>query len=109
MPTLDEMRRWLQGADVEGLPTRAVAKKEAEEPLAPPDVSGARTSKQFKINADGTDALVLFGKQFNGERLSEVVKTPRGRKYMQWILEKDFDDAFKAVCRYQMELQKRVK
>lgn len=107
MPTLEEVRRWLQGESIDGLPTR-MARKQAP-PIEPPVITGARPSKQFKISPDGTDALLLFGKQFHGERLSEIVKTPRGRKYISWILDRDFDDAFKAVCRYQMELHKRAK
>lgn len=107
MPTLEEVRRWLQGESVEGLPSRK--KRRQSVPVTPPDVANARPSKQYKISADGTDALVLFGKQFPGAKLSDIVKTPRGRKYMSWILDKDFDEAFKAVCRYQMDLHKSAK
>jgi hypothetical protein len=103
--TLEEVRRWLQGESIDGMPSR---RKHAE-PVEPPAVSGARPSKQFKISVDGKDALLLFGKQFHGKRLSEIVTIPRGRKYMLWIIDRDFDEAFKAVCRYQLELHKRAK
>lgn len=105
VPTLDEMRRWARGESVEGMPSRDRRKPE----LAPPVITGARESKQFKLSADGKDALLLFGKQFRGKRLSEIVAIPRGRKYMLWIIDRDFPDALKSVCRYQMELHKGVK
>jgi hypothetical protein len=104
VPTLDEVRRWARGESVDGMPSRARVRS-----VDPPVIAGARESKQYKISADGKDALILFGKQFRGKRLSEMTAIPRGRKYILWILDRDFDDAFKAVCRYQMELYKRAK
>lgn len=107
MPTLEEVRRWLQGEPIDGMPSR-VRRKQVP-PIEPPVITGAKPSKQFKISADGKDALLLFGKQFHGKRLSEIVTIPRGRKYILWILDRDFDEAFKAVCRYHLELHKRGK
>lgn len=110
MPTLEDMRRWARGERVEGMPVRRHAGRPSRQDVpTPPVVAGARESKQYKLNADGTDALILFGTQFRGKRLSEIIPIPRGRKYILWILGRDFDEAFKAVCRYQMELHKRAK
>lgn len=104
MPTLDELRRWARGERVEGLPS-APARPEVPKPVLS---AGAHSkSGRYKVNSEGTDALLLFGTVFNGEKLSVVVTTPRGRKYMNWILERDFDDVLKAVCRYRLEVYQR--
>jgi hypothetical protein len=103
MPTLDELRRWARGETVEGLPPIA-PRKEVERPKLDPT---GRLSRKYKLNADATDALLQFG-AFRGQALSVLVATARGRKYLAWILDRDFDDDLKSVCRYQMELHKRV-
>lgn len=102
MPTLDELRRWARGEEVEGLPPIAPC-KEVERPVIDPT---ARTSRKYKLNPDCTDALLQFG-FFRGQAISAIVASARGRKYLNWILDRDFDDALKAVCRYQLELNKR--
>jgi hypothetical protein len=103
MPTLDELRRWARGETIVGLPPVG-ARKEVERPKL---ADTGRVSGKYKINADCTDALLQFG-VFRGQALSKLVATARGRKYLHWILEKDFDENLKAVCRYQMELAKRA-
>lgn len=102
MPTLDELRRWARGESVEGLPAIAV-RKPVERPAVDPT---RRTSRKYKLNDDNTDALLQFG-LYRGQTVSSLVATARGRKYLSWILDRDFDDALKAVCRYHMELHKR--
>ncbi len=104
MPTLDELRRWARGEPIEGLPN-IMPRKEVERPRL---ASVGRVSGKYKINPDGTDALLQFG-SFRGQVLSSLVTSARGRKYLRWILDQDFDENLKAVCRYQMELAKRVK
>lgn len=103
MPTLDELRRWARGEAVEGLP-KLVTRKEVDRPKI--DAEAARKSAKYKLNPDGTDALLLFG-SFRGQAISTLVMSARGRKYLDWILERDFDDTLKAVCRYHLELYKR--
>lgn len=103
MPTLEEIRRWARGESVDGLPPIEHVK-----PLDKPQVRPGHSSRKYKLNADATDALLLFG-TFHGQRISALVATPRGRKYIDWILDKEFDDELKAVCRYQRELYKRDK
>jgi len=103
MPTLDELRRWARGEPVEGLPPVSLI-KEVERPRLVP----MRSTGKYRINADGTDALLQFGR-FRGHTLSKLVMTARGRKYLHWILDKDFDENLKEVCRYTLEAHKRVK
>lgn len=106
MPTLDELRRWARGEAIDGLPS--VAPRKAIEPPKLSAEMTVRGNRQYKLNADGTDALLKFG-VFTGQALSALVTTARGRKYIAWILDHDFDEALKSVCRYQMELHQRVK
>lgn len=103
MPTLDELRRWARGESVEGLPEISPLKA-----VEPPKPGPGRESRKYKLNPDGTDALLQFG-TFHGHAVSALVMTSRGRKYCRWILDRDFDEALKAACRYQMEMQRRDK
>lgn len=100
MPTLEELRRWARGETIEGLPK--APRKEVERPKVDPSTR----SRKYKINPEGTDALLQFG-LFRGQAISALVEHPRGRKYIGWILDSDFDEALKAVCRYHLELKKR--
>lgn len=103
MPTLDELRRWARGEAIEGLPPIA-PRKEVERPTR---ARIGRVSRKYALSADNTDAWLNFG-IFRGQHVSKLVETARGRKYLAWILDRDFDEELKAVCRHQMELQ-RVK
>lgn len=102
MPTLEEIRRWARGRRVEGLPNPLQRKA-----VDRPDLRGVK-SKQYRIDPEGEDALLLFG-VFRGSRASDLVKTSRGRKYLRWVLDKDFEVDLKEVCRYRLELWKRDK
>lgn len=75
--------------------------------VSKPKLEGQK-SKQFTINPAGNDALLLFGK-FRGSRASELQRSPRGRKYLRWIVDSDFPEDLKNVCRYRLELWKRAK
>jgi hypothetical protein len=109
MPTLEELRRWARGERIEGLPQIAPRKEvDVERPKLGAESSVRRLSGKYKLNAEGTDALLQFG-SFTGHAVSALVTTARGRKYLAWIVSKDFDEDLKAVCRYHMELHKRVK
>lgn len=111
MPTLDEIRRWARGEAIDGLPTVS-PRTEAERPEQPRTGSASDFTGhggRYRLNGDGTDAIVQFGKLFRGEPLSVIVTTARGRKYLAWIVSQQFDEALKAACRHQMELHKRAK
>lgn len=99
MATLDELRRWARGEAVEGLPK--ALRKEVERPKVDPSVR----SYKYKLNPEGTDALLQFG-LFRGQAISALVEHARGRKYLGWIIDSDFDESLKAVCRYHLELKK---
>lgn len=100
MPTLDELRRWAKGEAVESIEPRAEPRNEVAKPALE---RGQPRRGKYKLNFEGTDALLQFG-QFRNECLSEMVKTKRGRVYLRWILEHDFDEDLKRICRYQLEL-----
>jgi hypothetical protein len=104
VPTLDELRRWARGEPVDGLLPHV--HKEVDKPKPPSAGAGERRGGRYKVNAEGTDAVLLFGLN-KGETLSTLVQTARGRTYLSWILKKDFDDALKAACTYQLELFQR--
>jgi len=104
MPTLEELRRWARGRYVQGMP-KPLRKK----PIDKPELTG-KQSRQYRVDPNGEDALLLFG-SFRGSTCSQLRKTPRGRKYLRWILDanQDFETDLKEVCRYQLELWKREK
>jgi hypothetical protein len=53
--------------------------------------------RQYKLNKQGTDAVLMFGKH-KGEQLSFVVK--KDPSYMNWILENAFPGELKDVVRH---------
>jgi len=102
MPTLEEIRAWARGLLVPGLPRS----KEAP-PEEPAPVGGKRT-RTYKINAEGTDALLKFGKHRGRTVGWLAVKQP---DYLRWILgaasdsrPDPFDDELRDVVRYQLTL-----
>lgn len=105
MPSLDEIRRWARGKRVDGLPN-PLQRKGVDKPVLR-HREGKRN--QYKISSNGDDALFLFGKLFRGHLASDIAKTVRGRKYLRWIIQNDFEDDLKEVCRYRLELWKREK
>ena len=102
MPTLDEIRAWARGLFVPGL--------HRYQPSEPPPEEAPRTALRtatYKINADGTDALIKFGKH-RGRTISWLAANRQS--YLRWILNggkgrtdrTPFDDALLDVIRYQL-------
>lgn len=96
MATLDEMRLWMSGTDVPGLPTRAGvwdpltpgpkkvdAAKVAARAKARGDGRVTRDSR-FKLSVDGKDAVLLFGAH-RDKRVSELAADAEGRSYLAWM------------------------
>jgi len=102
MTTLEDLRRWARGRRVSGLPAPRRRKK-----IDKPELQGS-ASRQFRVDPAGEDALILFGK-FRGSTIKQLVATSRGRTYIRWILDNDFEDDLKEVCRYRLELWRREK
>lgn len=147
MPTsIDQLRRWLRGGDVEGLPEHPKPKRPPIIEQAHPEVvwkgcpdcggsgdtgtaicatcdgigevpkvpssfarnmaekaggtenRGTRGGK-YRINANGTDALLLFGRH-RDSKVSDVMET--ARDYLEWILDQEFPDDLKDIIRYQL-------
>lgn len=120
MATLKEIRKWLRGEDIEGLPPRSLAWKDdertkrakrrklvegadefsdriAEKSAAV--VSSNQQKAKWKISSDGTDALLLFGKH-NGDLVSDITKTDRA--YLKWMRNQDFPEALIEIINIQL-------
>jgi uncharacterized protein (DUF3820 family) len=89
MPTLDEMRRWARGEVVEGMPPPAgktleqVFKQQDEGKKQGGSPRRRWGSSEYKINTEGTDALLLFGK-YRGKSISNI--PAKDRAYLLWLL-----------------------
>jgi len=59
----------------------------------------------FIIDPDGKDARLEFGK-FKGQKLSEIVKSDRGKQYMDWMLTTSLPEYLKRVVSHQLSLLK---
>ena len=104
MPSLDQIRRWMRGEDVDGLPINPPLMKENKRK---PDSS--RVADKRKSGKDGrftmfgkTDALINFGKH-KGNKLSDLVKISGGRDYMKWMMREGFPDFLKEAIRHQLK------
>jgi hypothetical protein len=113
MPSLEELRRWLRGEHLEGLPD-ARRRTGASSPVDGPAVAiggvkvgNVDTSKmvrgvadhRYTISMDGADATLHFGK-WKGHRLSDMAKVPEGRSYMDWMLKEGFGADIKDVVNH---------
>lgn len=124
MPSLEELRAWLRGDQVEGLPTRSEplpiqpeaevdavieeANRARSEATGGVDMDkmeeslkrrGPRGKARFEIIAtrEGKpDAILGFGK-YRGSKVSELAKTEPS--YLTWILGEGFDDGLKDIVR----------
>lgn len=133
MAGLKDIRRWARGEHVQGLPPRKfkrpapaikrTLKPEAQgldKPLPPPvpsfaGLAAAKTKKpkpaygkaRYKISADGTDALIMFGKH-RGQKLSDIAD--KDATYCDFIIREEFPADLKDVARYQKrESRERAK
>lgn len=132
MATLEEIRRWMKGEDVEGFPPntepgkpqgashgdgRVIDESDVqEEPETPRHHDLAKTRKRgagarsrgsasssfYTVSATGTDAQLKAGR-YAGRSVSELAKSKDGRSYLRWILREDFPEELKGVIRHQME------
>lgn len=113
MPSLEDIRRWLEGVDQPNLPPRKLAwnrprpsprhTKKHTTPLA----KAMRAKKQagqvgkYRISEDGEDAVLLFGKH-NGKKVSELFKDDRS--YLGWLFKQEFPDELIDVIKHQAQL-----
>ncbi|MGW8177331.1 MAG: hypothetical protein ACWGQW_00820 [bacterium] len=70
---------------------------------SPADRSGKTTPRRYgsrgkyKLSADGSDAMLLFGK-FNGGNVSDIARKEPG--YLRWMLGEDFAKELKDVIEH---------
>ena len=109
MPTLEELRRWLRGDDVPGLPSWEQRTKE-EEPDTGKKPAGIRLDRveeavseaamrsrgRYTVDVSGDDARLDFGK-FKGLKVSELAQSTDGARYLDWILEQEFPKELKEI------------
>lgn len=113
MPSLEEMKRWLSGEDVDGMPpNRRPAKENEEEDTSEPTpeiiarhmglnldkmrkLSKLSASPKYTISISGQDAILHFGKH-NGLSLSQI-KDKGDTSYLDWLLKQDFSPHLKDV------------
>lgn len=118
MPSLEEIREWLRGKRVNGLPDRkgkwdlpgdGVKRRKGVDIGKMEDATeamrkfgNAAMRAKYKINADGDDAVLLFGKH-SGKRVSALAKGYPD--YLRWLLQQDFPEDLVEIVKYR--LQKR--
>ncbi len=88
MAKLEDMRRWLQGEDVEGLPRHKQSAKRGALNNGKMERKNEAKGSRWRSIKGGTDAVLLFGK-FRGRKVSEMVKEPDGYSYLEWIMTED--------------------
>lgn len=117
--TLDDMRSWLTGNVVEGLPHRDLPgaepdifedmdeedddeddeEEEGEEAARPRrkvDMEKLQRGR-FEVLKDGRDAKLMFGR-FSGYTISELAKGEEDkREYLRWLLTSDFPNTLKTI------------
>ena len=68
----------------------------------------ARNGKYDLTQTDGIDDLVLKFGMHRDHKLSELSRTPTGRKYLKWMLNEDFPGAAKIMIRKWMKRSAKV-
>lgn len=113
MPTLREIRRWLEGNNVPGLPDRGISRSGGDDAEPEPDIfspsleslfgsdplpkwrpdqndgdfnreTGLILRPKYVIRADGTDARIMFGRHAN-KWVSEMARDPDELDYLNWL------------------------
>jgi len=96
MSTLDDLRRWLEGENVPGLPDRTNIW-----PLNRLVPRAKRPSRrQYKVSDDGQDAILLFGKH-KGKTVSQLAGEDKG--YLRWLMDGGWPMELKEIAEYQLE------
>lgn len=110
MPKLEELRAWARGVPVDGLPEPVAARGPTLKERLEENANVER--RLYKISADGTDALLKFGK-YRGQTVSDVFNSSASEAsdYFDFMMRKsDLADSlgpdFADVVRYQKSLRK---
>ena len=96
MPSIETLRKWLKGEDVDGYPPRSLSWDKA---MA---VSSAIKRTEYSISADGTDAVVKFG-PYKGCRISYSILEKAFRDWLKTILAEGCPSDLKDVILYQIQ------
>ena len=102
MPTtLEQVRLWLTGENVDGLPDRTriwPIKKRGGLDMG--KMAGACRHVQYTMSMDGSDAVLLFGK-YRGQSVSVLVN--KDEEYCRWMLNEDFPPDLIDVVAYRLK------
>jgi uncharacterized protein (DUF3820 family) len=114
--TLDELRNWLAGDTVEGLPYRELPDALDELITKAPEsggkkrgVDGGRMTKasrgRYEPLSDGNDAKLLFGR-YSGRSVSSLANSrdKNEKEYLVWLLSSDFPQSLKDIIKRQQRL-----
>jgi uncharacterized protein (DUF3820 family) len=102
MATLEEMRRWLQGESIEGLPERTQDAKRGSLDIDKMErMRKSKTNGRWRSILGGMDAVLLFGK-FKGCRVSELIKKPDGFSYLEWMSSENFPRELQRIVNLHM-------
>lgn len=129
--SVEQMRAWLMGAEVKGLPDHWSKRDDIPTPeemaeaheLRVREIEGAspsgvglaekikrraaRIDGRYTISMSGSDATLNFGKN-SGELISRLATNPGGQGYLRWILKEGFPNELKEIVKEQLEKQGRL-
>lgn len=122
--SIEQIRNWLAGQTVEGLPHRELPRLETPDEAKRNDddeddlvgeLTGRKKMKvtthhtgvgdgtvgnkrrgRFEERDGGKDALLKFGR-YEGRLLSDLAKTDQ--EYLRWLIKEDFPESLKAIVR----------
>jgi hypothetical protein len=109
--TLDQLRNWLAGETVDGLPYRELPKsadelevhilKSKDKKRSVEDKRLTKVSRgRYEPLRDGEDAKLLFGR-YSGRAVSSLASSrdKDEKSYLKWLLESDFPSSLKDIVR----------
>ena len=92
MPKFDEVRRWLQGEEVKGLPSLKWSKQRVEFELTPM----SKCPSAFYTKLESGEHILNFGK-YRGRSIERLCESVEGIKYLDWVRKRDFPKEFKTL------------
>jgi hypothetical protein len=104
MSSPGDIKRWLRGENVKGLPDRTkiwpIPKKKTATDSAFKIIDHPSSSVVYRISDGGNDALLLFGKH-RGYQLTEIVK--KEPEYLEWLMDSSYGVDLKDIAGFVLE------